>query len=153
MLRATPVAWYSSTFSISDGGREVGRLRLARLRERAAFAVNDVPFALYRDGPAGDFVLDFHEAVLARADKPSAFSDSFHVEVDGATFRLEKDSSFKRAFVLRARDTGEVVGRIAPTRWFTRTTEISLPDALPLPVQVFCLWLVLLMWNRAAASA
>lgn len=153
MLHAAPTAWYSSTFRLSDDEREVGQLKLATLRERATFSVKDVTFSLYREGVVGDFVLDFQEAILARADKPSVLSDSFVLEVDGQAFVLEKASAFKRAFVLRAGDTGEVVGRIAPTRWFTRATEIDLPEALPLPVQVFCFWLVLLMWNRAAAAA
>lgn len=153
MLYAAPAAWYSSTFVISDAERDVGLLKLARLRERAEFTVEEVTFELHREGIVGDFVVDFQEATLAWADKPSAFSSGFVISVDEQRLVLDKDSAFKRAFVLRAGDTGEVVGRIAPTRWFSRATEIDLPETLPLPAQVFCFWLVLLMWNRAAAAA
>ncbi len=153
MLHAAPAAWYSSTFRLSDGEREVGSLKLAKLRERATFSVEDVPFEFYREGMVGDFVLDFQEAVLVRADKPSALSERFILELDDQTFVLEKDSAFKRAFVLRAGDTGDRIGHITPVRWFGRATKIDLPESLPLPVRVFCFWLVLLMWNRAAAAA
>jgi hypothetical protein len=46
-----------------------------------------------------------------------------------------------------------VLGRIEPKGALTRRTTIDLPEELPLPMQAFCFWLVLVLWNRAAAAA
>jgi hypothetical protein len=153
MLRAAPLAWYSSSFRLLHDGREAGVLKLAHVSERATFAVKDVRFEFYREGLLGDFVLEFESAVLARAQKPSAFDRRYVLTVEERRYVLESESAFRRAFRLRSDDGEEALGRIAPEGLLTRVSEIDLPEALPLPVQAFCFWLVLVLWNRAAAAS
>jgi hypothetical protein len=162
VLHAIPSAWYSSKFEITRCGRELGLLKPSWWSERATFSVKDVEFEMYRESLMGDFVLAFEGAVLARADKPSAFERRFVLTVEERRYVLESESAFRRAFRLRATDgetgdgdvePGEVVGRIAPEGALTRDTTVDLPEALPLPVQAFCFWLVLVLWNRAAGAA
>jgi hypothetical protein len=153
MLRAAPLAWYSSSFRLLRDGHEAGVLKLAHVSERATFAVEDIRFEFYRESLLGDFVLEFEGAVLARADKPSAFDRRFVLAVEERRYVLESESAFRRAFRLRADDGDEPLGRIAPEGLLTRISEIDLPKALPLPVQAFCFWLVLVLWNRAAAAS
>lgn len=161
MLRAAPTAWYSSNFRLFQNDTEVGLLKLARLKERASFAVKEVEFEMYREGLIGDFVLSFQGNILARADKTSVLTRTFEITVEEQRYVLEAESSMQRAFQLRAAEAGEdgetdgnnMLGRIAPEGVFTRRATIDLPDGVPLPVQAFCFWLVLVMWNRAAAAA
>lgn len=151
MLRALPVSWFSSKFRLVSGDREVGILKPKHLGGRAVFAVKDVEFAFYRENLMGDFVLEFQGSVLTRAQKPSAFDRRFTFSFEGQFCALEAASAFKRAFVLR--EDGAETGSIRPLSAFTRGAEITLPEALPLPVQAFCFWLVLILWNRSAAAA
>lgn len=160
MIRAVPTAWYSSNFRLSREDEAVGFLKLARLKEEASFSVKDIVFEMYREGMAGDFVLAFQGNPIARADKTSVLTRTFEITVEGQRYALEAESSVQRAFRLRSGDGPEdgegdtdTLGRIAPESWFSRRATVDLPDDLPLPVQVFCLWLVLVMWNRAAAAA
>ncbi|MEP0547404.1 MAG: hypothetical protein ABJF88_10770 [Rhodothermales bacterium] len=152
MLHAVPTSWLSSKFRIEDGGRDVGQLDLAAIRERATFTVKDVEFALYREGlVSGDFVLDFHGSAIAVAQKPSAFRQRFTLSFDERHYTLEAASVMGRTFVLREGDVE--AGRVSPVDWFSRKAEIDLPESVPLPIQVFCFWLVLILWKRAAAAA
>lgn len=153
MLDALPLAWYSSNFKLLRDDREVGVLTPAKLSERATFAVKDVTFECYREGLMGDFVLEFEGAPLARADKPSALTRRFVVIVEDRRYVLEAESALQRTFVFRDEGDEAVLGRIAPKGALTRKATIDLPDDLPLPVQAFCFWLVLVLWNRAAAAA
>ena len=152
MLHALPVSWFSSDFQITRDGEEVGRLAPANLRERATFTVKDVEFAFYREGlVSGDFLLDFQDSPIAVAQKPSAFKQRFTLSFQEQHYTLESTSVMGRDFVLRE---GEAeVGRIRPINWFSRKAELDLPNAVPLPIQVFCFWLVLILWKRAAAAA
>lgn len=153
MLRALPAAWYSSAFRLVQAdGREVGLLKSALWGERATFTVKDVTFELYRERLLGDFVVTFEGVVLARAQKPSAFDRRFTLSFEEQSYTLEAASAFKRAFVLRDAD-GVEGGGIRPLNAFTRRAEIDVPEALPLPVQAFCFWLVLVLWNRSAAAS
>lgn len=153
MIDAVPAAWFSSKFKLVRDGREVGLLEPAALSERATFAVKDVAFEFYREGLVGDFVLAFEDAALARADKPSALTRRFVVIVEDRRYVLEAESALQRAFVFRNEGDEAVRGRIAPKGALTRKATIDLPDDLPLPVQAFCFWLVLVLWNRAAGAA
>lgn len=152
MLHALPTSWFSSSFQITRDGEEVGHLVLTRLRETATFTVNDVEFKFYREGlVSGDFVLDFQGSAIAVAQKPSAFRQRFTVSFKEHDYVLAAASAMGRAFVLRAGE--EEVGHIRPFNMLSRKAEVDLPDEVPLPVQAFCLWLVLVLWQRAAAAA
>lgn len=153
MLDAAPLAWYSSKFQLLRDGREIGLLKPGVLSERATFTVKDVVFEFYREGLMGDFVLEFEGTALARADKPSALTRRFVVRVEDQRYVLEAESTFKRAFLFRNEGEEAVLGRIEPKGALTRKATIDLPKELPLPVQAFCFWLVLVLWNRAAAAA
>ena len=51
---------------------------------------------------------------------------------------------------------GRAAGVIAPRGAWTRRSTADLSDDIPLPVQVFVLWLAVLLWKReqdAAAAA
>lgn len=152
VLHALPDSWFSSTFQITRDGEEVGQLVPASLRERASFTVKDVAFAFYREGlVSGDFLLDFQGSVISRAQKTSVLKRRFTLAFDDQSYTLGASSAFRRAFVL-SEDEVEV-GRIRPLKMFSNKAEIDLPDAAPLPVQVFCFWLVLILWKRAEAAA
>lgn len=62
-------------------------------------------------------------------------------EHDGEkTYRL-KAEWFGPSFIML--DNGQEVGSLVPRGMFTRKTSVSLPDELPLPVQMFVIWLTL----------
>jgi len=153
MLDAAPLAWYSSKFKLLRDDREVGVLEPAALSERATFTVKDVTFEFYREGLMGDFVLEFEGAALTRADKPSALTRRFVVRVEDQRYVLEAESTFKRAFLFRNEGDEAVLGRIAPKGVLSRRVTTDLPEELPLPVQAFCFWLVLVLWKRADGAA
>jgi hypothetical protein len=42
------------------------------------------------------------------------------------------------------------VGSIRPEGYLSRKAAVSLPGDMPMPVQVFVMWLVILLWRREA---
>ena len=151
MLHALPTSWFKPAFRLLRDDKEVGLLTLSSFREQATFAVKDVEFAFSREGMMGDFVLEFQGSVLARAEKPSAFKQRFTLTFEGRSYTLNPASWFGRTFVLHEGDAE--VGHVRPLSAFNYKADLDLPDVLPLPVQAFCFWLVVLLWKRAAAAA
>jgi hypothetical protein len=45
-------------------------------------------------------------------------------------------------------DEDHQLGLIEPQGLLTRKAAISLPDTIPLPIQIFVIWLVLVSWKR-----
>lgn len=147
MLKAIPKSWFSWDFSIVEGSTPVAEISVAWWRERGELKVRGSTFNVYREGPMmGDFVLESGGAVLARAEKPSAFRRTFLIVHEGRRYTLRSRSALLREFVLL--DGSTEVGSIAPEWILTRRAAVSLPLDLPLPVRVFMIWLVLILWKR-----
>jgi hypothetical protein len=152
MLQATPRNWFSWNFVVSDGEREVADIRLAMLREAGELVVEQNTYRVNREGiMSGAFVLQSAGRDLARAEKPSAFQRSFQIVVDGETYTLGAKSAFRRKFVLK--DGERPVGSVYPVNAFTRKCIVDLPADIPLPVRVFMVWLVIILWKRDNDSA
>ena len=159
MLKAIPQSWFSWNFSISDGAQSVADLRVSWWREHGQLTVQGQPYRVYRDGflgVRGAFILESAGVIVARAEKPSALRRCFHIEYAGRQYTLRATSAFRRAFHLL--DGTNVIGSLTPEGIFTYRTTVDLPDELPLPVQVFMIWLTVILWQRdedasAAAAA
>lgn len=152
MLELVPVFGMSTRYSVRSDGREVAEVALGWFREGGELVIDGVRYQLRREGLAsGAFQLSRDGGLVVEAHKPSAFSNRFDIEHDGHRYELAKAGFLTKRFELR--QDGRAVGSIAPHHPFTRRCEVALPDALPLPVQVFLTALVVLMWNRDANTA
>ncbi len=152
MLTAVRTRWFSWDFTVTDGERPVAHIEMSRWRERGVFAVQGVSYRVYREGRmSGDFLLRGSGTTVARARKPSAFRRTFLVEHEGQHYVLRKRSFFGRAFVLLRGD--REVGSVSRVALFSRSAAIDLPADLPLAVQLFITWLVLIAWKRSARAA
>jgi len=153
MLKAIPSNWLSWDFRVSDGGREVAEMGLSFWREKGSLSIEGIPYRVYREGPAhGAFILeDPGGRIVVRAEKPSALRRSFLVGYDGWRLTLEARSAFGRTFVLR--DSQGEIGSVRPDNIVTRRATADFPEAFPLPVRIFLLWLVFILWRRDDDSA
>ena len=152
MLKAIPKSWLSWDFRFEEDSSVVAEIDVSHWREKAELTVVGSTYKLFREGwMSGAFVLEADGAILARAEKPSALYRRFVVEHEGRRSTLEAAAAFRRKFVLS--EGGAKIGSVSPDGLFTRRATADLPDDLPLPVKVFVVWLVLILWRRAANSA
>jgi hypothetical protein len=160
MMTIIPRTWYSWDFTVVDEGRELAFMVLSGWREKGTLTIEGVEHHVYREGRmSGDFVLERNGAVLVRAAKPSAFSSSLRVRYQGLEFTLKKRSAWRRPFVVLAplgeagSATEREIGSLAPAGMMTRKAHVDLPTDWPLPLRVFVIWLVVIMWKRDADAA
>jgi hypothetical protein len=152
MLDATPRGLFTGGFTVRQGGNTIAEIDPSWFGERAEIRAGGQTYAAYRESlRAGTFVLQSGERALARARKASAFARAFAVDLAGRPLELKATSVWSRAFGLF--EGGVPVGRIGPAGWFGRQAVIDLPPGVPLPAQLFLLWLVLVLWRRADAAA
>jgi hypothetical protein len=87
---------------------------------------------------------------IARADKPSAFRSTFNVTYADRNYTLKKESLVGRSFILLEgeRETGSIRAGL-----LTRKAAVSLPEGMPKPVQLFVVWLAILLWRRESDSS
>lgn len=152
MLKLIPEGWFSWHFRIIEGARPVAEIDMSRWRERGTLSVGGAPYRVYRERlMGGSYVLESEGKEVARAEKLSAFRRSFELSHAGRVWTLRARSALGRAFVLS--DGKSEAGSISPDGFLTRRATARLPETLPLPVRVFLLWLVTILWKRAADSA
>jgi hypothetical protein len=148
MLTAVPKSWFSWDFRILDGEQTVAEIDLSIWGEKGSLTVERTSYQVHREAwMRGAFVLQANGAVLARAEKPSAFQRSFDIQHAGKRYRLRAGSVFGRSFVLL--DGTRELGSVFLEQLFSRRACVELPAELPLPLRIFILWLVLLLWRRA----
>ena len=151
MLSAIPISWCSWSYQIEDLSQAVATIDMAWIRERADVRIGDAEYKLGRYAfVGGTFELSHEGELLAKATK-RALVRSFDIEAGDRRFTLSAISLFGRAMGLY--ENGEPIGEMAPTGIWTRRARVDFPDDIPLDVRVFLIWLVLILWRRAASSA
>jgi len=152
MLRIVPKSLFNWTFKIFQGGQPIAVIDRSMVREAGELILEEAYYKLYREGLInGRYLLERDDAIVAWAEKPSAFRNVFEVNYGEQRYVLKKKSAFLRLFLLELE--GRTVGTMRPVRAFTRTAEADFPDHLPVAVQVFMVWLVLILWKRASDGA
>jgi len=151
-LKLVPQNPFSWSFEVTQNNASIAQvLHTFGLKEKATLNIQGTTCQAYREHlMGGDYILEEQGQSLARARKQSAFSSAFQVESPGHSYTLRKESLFGRTFVLMEDD--RQVGLFKPEGVFTRKADVSLPDEMPLQVQVFVLWLVLVLWKRESDS-
>jgi hypothetical protein len=146
MLELQPKRWFSWDFDVRENDIAIAQISISSWRERGEIFVQDTEYKLYRDGLTGPFVLEADGIVFASALKESAFRSSFVVELADRVLQLRKASILSRSFVLIEDD--DEIGHMHAVSAFSRKGRADFPETLPLAVQVFLVWLILIMWRR-----
>ncbi|RMH22245.1 MAG: hypothetical protein D6696_03875 [Acidobacteria bacterium] len=151
-MHAVPSNWFSWNYDVSDRDGPLTRIDLGWLRETGGFELGGRRYRLARRGWLGHFELRRDDGrLICRAAKPSAFRRLFEIDLGDDKLILEAESIWGRGFVLRRRR--KRAGVIRPESPLSRRIEAELPEELAAEVQVFLLWLVILVWRRHASAA
>ncbi len=153
MLQLEPTGWFSWEFTIVRGDRTVASLDISSWRDRGELVVDGGTYAVVREGlVSSDFRLSTADGVtVATATKPSILRRRFDVVHAGRTWTLQPRSAWGRAMTLLT--NGREAGDITPGGMWTRRATATLPGELPLPVQVFVVWLAVLLWKRESDAS
>jgi hypothetical protein len=139
--------WYAWDFTVTRDGQPLTRLEMSAWRERGGFVVDGVHYGTSSAGfLSGEFTLEGPEGALATAHKPSPLRAQIVLHVAGRTLSIERRSGLKRDIDIEER--GVTVGNVIAKSAWSRDAAVVLPDDLTLPVQLFVLWLALLLLKR-----
>ncbi len=146
-LRIIPQGWFSGDFRVLEGGVELAVIDKSWLGESGAFTIDGKTYTVARTSVLrGTFTLEHNGQVVAEAVKPSAFFRSFEITAKGDRYVLRAESPFRRKFLLLRRES--VLGEIEPISLFGREAVARLPKEMQTPLQLFVVFLVLVLWRR-----
>lgn len=154
MLRATSsrAGLFSVRYEIRADGRVVTAWTTRRWQEHRDLLIDGSPYALRAEGIAR-FGLegDVRARCLRSVDGPPS-ARFWNLEVADVRCRLS-GSGVGRRFTLHApADAPGESGRIWRTGLLRPSYAAELPDVLPMPVQVFVLWIAMAIWRASVAA-
>ena len=152
MLTLIPDSWFSWNFRVLRNDADLTVIRRDWFRERGTFEIRGVLYAIRRTSwIRSTFALERDGHAIAEASKPSSFRRLFDITADGNRLELRPASWFGREFQLY-RGT-ELLGVVRPNSFWSRTATADLLDSIALPIQLFTIFLVLVLWKRASDRA
>lgn len=147
MLTCIPKSIFSEGYRIVGAANGEADLKYNWLTEQGTIQWADRELAVVKHGwMSGRWTLEEDGKVLVEAFKPSPFFRSFEIQSGDEHFTLNAQSAFTRCFELQ--QDGSRIGTIEPEGLLTRRTKIDCHDDVPEFSQMFCFWLVGLMWRR-----
>lgn len=151
MLICTPRSFLSKQFDVHDGRGERGEVGFRIATEQGEISWAGHTYEVRKHGPAsGYWTLEDGDEILADAQKPSAFRRNVLVENAELKLELVPQSPLRRAFDVL--ENGRTIGSIQPAHAFTRRAFLEFGPAIPVHVQLFCFWMVALLWRRAGKN-
>jgi hypothetical protein len=114
--------------------------------------VDGATYRIYRQTLLGAFVMEAPNGEIVRsAVKPSMLRRRFVVSDDRESYVLQATTAFRRECALFHNE--RYIGSIVPDSWLTRRAKVQFTEDVPLPLQAFLIWLMLLLWKRDSDAA
>jgi len=152
MLTAVPDSYWGYDYLLHrEDGQTVGRVKINwGWGESGTVTAGDTFLEIEREGRTRPWFVRSQGQVVASIVKPSAFSRSFEIQWNQLQFRLEP-RTWSSSFELFCGT--QCFGSLDRYGLFSRKMNVNLSDTVPLALQAIAVWVVLLMWRRAARSS
>ena len=152
VFQGIPSGFFTQNFEIIFQEHSVARVIMPWNKISALFKLEGYQYETTPQGWfANNFILKRNSDMLVSAKREGLFSQKIRILVDQREIRLMPAGFFTRNFNLVENDN--IVGQISANSMFSNKFSASLPNDLPLHIQIFILSLVLLIWRQAAAAA
>lgn len=154
VLRATSsrVGLFSVRYEVRSDGRAVTGWTARQWQPHRDLLIEGNPYALRSEGIAR-FGLegDIRARCLRSADGPMS-QRFWNLEVADVRYRLAGAGVGRRFSLLTPADAVNEAGRVWRTGALRPSYAAQLPDVLPMPVQVFVLWIAMAIWRASVAA-
>lgn len=147
MLRARRRGMFRREYEISSAGEVVTSL-LGGRRESCEFSLSGTDFRIERDGRRR-FLLHGPDGRVATAERRTG--REWAIQAATGNLKLVKPSIWRSGWEVRQR--GASKGEIRHDGPFKSTYTADVPDDVPSQVAVFALYVILVIFERAAAAA
>ena len=141
------------TLPVLAGGSPAATLRTAKVRDAATAVVGGEEwlFTRSRNGLVGRRAGEPEDTERFRAAQPSWWRGLWEIDLDGTRLQMRTASAWRGTH--RYSRDGRTVAESGFTGRWLRLPTLTVHEVLPLPAQVFLLWVELVLTRRSAAGA
>lgn len=146
-----PQGFFSRHYDLLRGGQVIASLQMALIQEAGEFTIGGHAFAIRRESFWKDvFAVTCDDQPVCQVSR-KFWSRQFDITSADQMWTLMRIGWFRRGHRLLVGE--REVGTICPAGWFTRRRIAEFSDEVPLPIQVVCIFLVLIVSRREQQSA
>lgn len=147
MLTCLPQSFCTWNYRVPNTSLGTAKLNFNFFSEQGGIHFDVQNYDVRKHGIAsGLWTLETNGRVLADGKKTSLLFRTFEIVAGDRRLALKPQSAFTRCFDIL--ESGRVQGTIRPKHPFTRRAVISCSSDVPEIVQLFCFWLVVVIWRR-----
>jgi hypothetical protein len=152
MLTITRKGFFSRDLEVRDGIAPVAEINMSGFRERAELRVGTELYEARRVGwMNAALVLERQGTEVARAEPEGFFRRAYRIRTSRATFTLKPQGFWRPEYVLT--DGGMNIGAIQRAGFWRTSMEAAFRPEVDRAVQVFAIWVVAVLFRRAATAA
>ncbi len=139
----TPHNVFSQDYKVEVDGQQLADITQAWLIQGGQLTYAGKQYKLYREESSGAFLLEEQDRIIARAKKN--FTPSFDINYNSAQYTLtakvrERTSTLEQGT--------QIIGSVDPKKKsLSRKSIASFPDSFPRAVQIFIVWLAILLYH------
>ena len=137
------------TFRISDAGREVATLEIARLRDRGSFALAGMPYEVVRESTfRSRYRLEMRGQIVARVERQGILRAVYRVTAGDRVLTLRQVGFLGRTFTVE--HNRAALGSIRRIGIIQRRAVVEMDDRVALPTQILLIFLAVVRWRSQA---
>ena len=151
-LRIVSEGWWKPKYRILSSGSTVGIISGACVAdEEGAVEIGETLYDIYSKGWwRKEYAFRGKDFAVFAQETGSFFRTEITIEHEKRNYTLTKKSFFKRDLVLEEND--HVLGTLYDAGFLSSETIADLPKDIPIQVQVFIIWLALVLWDRRSGN-
>ncbi len=149
MLRLIRQGWFLPRFKVFENDVELPNMAFKFGSKTMNFEIQGVDYkfeARETFFSGGSYVIESNNSILTVAERPGRLGRTFSFVLGAKQYHLCSETGWKPSFVLLEGE--HLVGKIYSEKGFRGDVIAELPADLSLPVKMFMLWLVMLIWNQ-----
>jgi hypothetical protein len=153
MLTAKPANWWSWNYTVSDGHAEIAALSTSGFRARGRLDVQGKQYEVMKEGTfSPSFYLKEGQRTIIEASGSGLFTHSFTWTLKGMPYTL-RTAAWHSAYNFTLVRSETPIGSIRQEHWYNRKAIIDIPPDIPLEIQLFAFWLVVLQWKKNSSAS
>lgn len=152
MLFASPRGFFSSSFELSNLDRSVGLIELLLSKSYSRITLGSQVFRATFGGMIDkEYTLETLTGEVEASATAPLLAGRFDMRYDGKSYTLKADGGIRNVTYILTDSAGKHMGSLRSEGFFRHKLIMDFPDTIPLAIQAFCAWIVIMAVKRASS--
>lgn len=152
MLFASPKGFFGSNFELSNLDRSVGLIELLLSKSYSRITLGSQVYRATFSGVIDkEYTLETNSREVEASATAPLLAGRFDLRYNDKTYTLEADGGIRKVTFILTDSAGKHAGSLRSEGFFRHRFIMDFPDTIPLAIQAFWAWIVIMAIKRASS--